>query len=79
MIAHSGVRLGRETYIIDLAAGNRRTDYVAVSNSVIGVMLLLLGGTGAIAQLVSVPFVLLVLSLLGLAGAAMSWKLPEVT
>jgi hypothetical protein len=79
MVAHSGVRLGRKTYVVDLAAGNQRTDYVAVSNSVIGVVLLVLGGMGAIAQLFSVPIVILVLSVLGLAGAAMSRTLPEVT
>ena len=79
MVAHSGVRLGRKTYVVDLAAGNRRTDYVAVSNSVIGVVLLILGGMGALAQVFSVPFVILALSALGIAGAVMSWTLPEVT
>jgi len=79
MVAHSGVRLGRKTYVVDLASGNRRTDYVAVSNSVIGVVLLLLGGMGAVAQAFSVPLVILVLSALGLGGAFMSWSLPEVT
>jgi len=79
MIAHSGVRLGRKTYVVDLADGNRRTDYVAVSNSVIGVVLLLLGGMGTVAQVLSVPLVILVLSALGLAGAVMSRSLPDVT
>ena len=79
MVAHSGVRLGRKTYVVDLADGNRRTDYVAVSNSVIGVVRLLLGGMGALAQLLSVPLVILAPSVLGLAGAAMSRLLPEVT
>jgi hypothetical protein len=79
MVAHSGVRLGRKTYVVDLASGNRRTDYVAVSNSVIGVVLLLLGGMGAVAQVLSVTAVILALSVLGLAGAVMSWSLPEVT
>jgi hypothetical protein len=77
-VAHSGVRLGRKTYVVDLAGGNRRTDYVAVSNSVIGVVLLLLGGMGAVAQGFSVTVVILVLSLFGLTGAAVSWRLPEV-
>jgi hypothetical protein len=77
-VAHSGVRLGRKTYVVDLASGNRRTDYVAVSNSVIGVVLLLLGGMGAVAQAFSVPVVVLALSLLGLAGAAVSRSLPEI-
>ena len=76
-VAHSGVRLGRKTYVVDLAGGNKRTDYVAVSNSVIGVVLLALGGMGAVAQVLSVPAVILSLSLLGLAGAWVSWGLPE--
>jgi hypothetical protein len=78
MIAHSGVRLGRKTYVVDLAAGNRRTDYVAVSNTVIGVVLLVLGGMGALAQALSVSVVILVLSALGIGGAVLSWTLPEV-
>jgi MFS family permease len=77
-VAHSGARLGRKTYVVDLASGNRRTDYVAVSNSVIGVVLLLLGGMGAVAQAFSVPVVILALSLLGLAGAVVSARLPEL-
>ena len=39
----------------------------------------ILGGMGAVAQVFSVPFVILALSSLGLGGAAMSWALPEVT
>ncbi len=31
-----------KTYIINMARGNRRTDYVAVSNTVFGVKLMLL-------------------------------------
>ncbi len=34
-IAHSGVRLGRKTYVLDLAGGSKRTDYVAVGNTVL--------------------------------------------
>jgi hypothetical protein len=50
---------------------------VAVSNSVIGVVLLLLGGMGVVAQAFSVPVVILALSVLGLAGAWASRGLPE--
>jgi hypothetical protein len=38
-----------------------------------------LGGMGALAQAFSVTLVILVLSLLGLAGAVVSWLLPETT
>jgi predicted MFS family arabinose efflux permease len=46
-IAHAGVRLGRKTYLVDMADGNKRTDYVAVSNTVIGALLLVSGLLGA--------------------------------
>jgi hypothetical protein len=75
-VAHAGVRLGRKTYLVDMSDGNRRTDYVAVSNSVVGALLLVSGALGALASLVSVPGTVLLLGLCGLAGAAMSlrWK-----
>lgn len=77
-IAHSGVRLGRKTYIVDLAGGNRRTDYVAVSNTVIGVVLLVMGGVGAAASGTSAAGVILLFSILGLLGAVIGRRLPEV-
>lgn len=77
-IAHSGVRLGRKTYIVDMAGGNKRTDYVAVSNTIIGFVLLITGGISALASIISPEGVLLVLSLFGLAGAYTSYKLPNV-
>jgi hypothetical protein len=77
-IAHSGVRLGRKTYVVDLAGGNKRTDYVAVSNTVIGVILLITGGISALASMISTKGIILVLSLFGIAGAITSSKLPNV-
>ncbi len=78
-IAHSGVRMGRKTYIVDLAGGNKRTDYVAVSNTVIGAVLLLAGSIGALSSVISLSGVIVVLAAMGLAGAWMSTRLPEVT
>lgn len=77
-IAHSGVRVGRKTYVVDLAEGNRRTDYVAVSNTVIGVLLLAAGLLGALASLISVAAVLALLAVMGFAGASLCLALPEV-
>jgi hypothetical protein len=75
-VAHAGIRLGRKTYLVDMAEGNQRTTYVAVSNTVIGALLLLTGMVGALAATVSVPGTIALLGLAGLAGAAMSlrWK-----
>ncbi|MGD2124263.1 MAG: MFS transporter, partial [Gemmatimonadota bacterium] len=76
-IAHSGVRVGRKTYLLDMAGGNRRTDYVAVSNSVIGAVLLLGSAVGFLVPLIGPSGVLLVLSLMGFAGALWGTALPE--
>ena len=76
-VAHSGVRVGRKTYVVDLATGNRRTDYVAISNSVIGVVLLLVGSVGALSPLIGTDGVIALLACMGLAGASLGTTLPE--
>ncbi|MGR9089734.1 MAG: MFS transporter, partial [Gammaproteobacteria bacterium] len=76
-IAHAGVRVGRKTYVVDLAGGNKRTDYVAVSNTVIGVVLLATGLVGTVAAVISLPVVIALLSLMGGLGAVYAWRLPE--
>ncbi|MEZ5705478.1 MAG: MFS transporter [Burkholderiaceae bacterium] len=78
-VAHAGVRLGRKTYLVDMSEGNRRTDYVAVSNTTIGALLLVSGAAGALASLVSVPGTLMLMSLAGLVGALLSLRLREVS
>ncbi len=78
-IAHAGVRLGRKTYIVDLAGGNRRTDYVSVSNTVIGVVLLIAGSMGALTTVLPVSGVIVILAGMGMVGAWLSARLPEVT
>ena len=77
-VAHAGVRAGRKTYLVDLAGGVKRTDYVAVSNTLIGLILLLVGGATSIFSSFEPHQVILGLSLFGLAGAAMAVTLPEV-
>lgn len=71
-VAHAGVRLARKTYLVDIATGDRRTEYTAVSNSVIGLVLLAAGAAGALAASVSVPGTLVALGLGCLAGAALA-------
>lgn len=78
-VAHAGVRLGRKTYVVDMAGGNKRTDYVAVSNTVIGVVLLLAGSVGALTVVMPVTGVIMVLAAMGFAGAWLASRLPEVS
>ena len=77
-IAHDGVRVGRKTFVVNLAGGNKRTDYVAISNSVIGVLLLVVGSLGALAPIIGMDGVIGLLALMGLGGAVLGAKLPEV-
>lgn len=77
-IAHEGVRLGRKTYVVDMATGNDRTNFVSVSNTVIGIILLFTAGLSALVSYFSVEEVVLILSLLGLLGAYRSFNLPNV-
>jgi MFS family permease len=77
-IAHDGVRVGRKTYVVDLAEGNQRTEYVAVSNTVIGVILLIAGLSGTLSSVVNLSGVVLLLSVVGIVGAWISARLKEV-
>lgn len=78
-IAHAGVRLGRKTYLVDMAGGNKRTDYTAVSNTVIGFLLLVTGGFTALISMISDVAVILTLGLMGMAGTISALRLKEVT
>ncbi len=61
-VAHQGARVGRKTYLVDLATADNRASYTAVSNTVIGLFLLGGGALGAIDALYGSSAVL---SLLG--------------
>jgi|TARA_R110002050_G_scaffold184758_2_gene318400 MFS family permease len=77
-IGYQGIRIGRKTYIVDLAEGNKRTDYVAVSNTLIGVILLLSGSIGTLSSIIGVGGIILFLSLIGIVAIYLAKKLPEV-
>lgn len=42
-IGYEGVRNGRKTYVLDVAEDDQRTQFVATANTIVGVVLLLLG------------------------------------
>ena len=77
-IAHAGVRAGRKTYLVDLAGGVKRTDYVAVSNTLIGFVLLAVGALTSALSFLAPEELILGLSVLGLGGAVLASTLPEV-
>jgi hypothetical protein len=70
--------VGRKTYVVNLASGNKRTDYVAISNTTIGVLLLVVGTVGLLTPVLGNAGVIGVLALMGLGGAALGTSLPDV-
>ncbi|WP_370586129.1 MFS transporter [Tessaracoccus sp. MC1679] len=78
-LLHTGVRVGRKTYVVDMAEGDMRTVYVAVSNTAMGVILLIVGGISTLLALAGVVWALLFLAGLGILGAWWGWRLPEVS
>src|SRR5699024_9893318 len=78
-LTHTGVRVGRKTYVVDMAEGALRTTYVAVSNSAMGLVLLLVGGISSAIATLGTEWALVFLAALGLLGVLGSVRLPEVS
>ncbi len=78
-VMHSGVRLGRKVYLVDMATEKTRAAYVAVSNSVIGVAMLLGGLVGVVGDWLGVVPVIALLGAWSLLAAVESLRLPEVS
>lgn len=78
-LLHTGVRVARKTYVVDLAAGDLRTTYVAVSNSAMGVVLLLVGAVSSLLAVIGIVWALVFLAGLGFIGVAAGATLPEVS
>jgi predicted MFS family arabinose efflux permease len=78
-LTHEGVRLGRSTYVTDMAEGNQRTAYVAASNTAMGALLLVAGAITSGLALLGPRAALVFLLLGGLAGAWNGLRLPEVS
>jgi hypothetical protein len=76
-IAHAGVRVGRKTHLIDIATAENRASYVAVSNTLIGAMLIAGGAFGGFASLAGPTAVILLLSAISLIAAGAAWRLEE--
>ena len=77
-LAHQGVRLGRSTYLVDMAHQDRRAIYTAISNTVIGVLLLASGIFGAVAALAGPQATLILFTLMALGGAWVAYGLTEL-
>lgn len=78
-LAHTAVRVGRKTYVVDMADDEERTSYIAVSNTAMGVLLLVVGAVSAGLAVLGAVAALAFLAVLGLVGVLVSRSLPEVS
>ena len=78
-VMHGGVRLGRKVYLVDMATAGTRAAYVAVSNTIIGGIMLLGGLVGFIGDWLGAASILLFLGVLSLVAAVFAMTLPQVS
>lgn len=78
-VAHQGARIARKTYLVDMATSENRAQYTAVSNTVIGLLLLAGAGLGVVDIWLGTAGVLWLLAGIGLLAVARSLFLPAVT
>ncbi|AOE49130.1 MFS transporter [Kangiella sediminilitoris] len=78
MIAYHGVRLGRSTHLVDMATAENRAAYTALSNTIIGIILLTGVGFSAIAQYFGNVAVLAVMAVMCLLAGILATGLREV-
>lgn len=78
-LAHTAVRVSRKTYLVDMAEGDRRTLITGVANTVMGVVLLLVGGLSSLISLFGTQAALLFLAVIGYAGVVGAATLDDVS
>ncbi|MDX5333165.1 MAG: MFS transporter [Gammaproteobacteria bacterium] len=78
-VAHSGVRLGRKVYLVDMATQETRAAMVAVSNTVIGVAMLAAGLIGVLGDVMGTAAVILALAAASFVATVYAMNLVEVS
>lgn len=78
MISYQGVRLGRSTHLVDMADENTRAAFTALSNSIIGVLLLAGGIFSLVASLFGAGAVLFMMALMAALAIPAAISLEEV-
>ncbi len=77
LICYQGVRMGRAVHLVDMAGADRRAAYTALSNTLVGVCLLLAAMLGAASAVTGVPVMLLIFAAISALGARVAAGLAE--
>lgn len=78
-VAHHGARVGRKTYLVDMATQDNRAQLTAVSNTVMGVVLLSGLALGWVDAIYGAAAVLWVLAAIGVLATLTALRLPDVS
>lgn len=76
-LAESGVRLGRKTYLVDAVPADERATFTAFSNSFVGIIAIVSGITGLIAQWLGASVMISVIAIFMLLGFLACRQMPE--
>lgn len=74
-IGYMGVRLGRSTWVVDATEGDQRTNYVSTSNTIIAILILLLGVIAVPLQAMEPIYPMVLYTICCLVGAGFALKL----
>ncbi|HSJ28656.1 MAG TPA: MFS transporter, partial [Acidimicrobiia bacterium] len=78
VLAYQGVRLGRSTHLVDMADEHDRAVYTAVSNTVVGLVILAAGAFGALSEAIGLGALFLVFAGASALAVVVGWGLDEV-
>lgn len=78
-LAHTAVRVSRKTYLVDMAVGDRRTLITGASNTVMGVVLLVVGAISSAVSVFGPQATLIFLAVVGYAGVVGASRLKDVS
>ena len=77
-IAYEGTRSGRKIHLTDMDTGGRKALYTALSNTLIGILLIAGGGFGLLADAFGAAVVLAIFAVMAALGSLVALRLSEV-
>lgn len=78
VLAYQGVRLGRSTHLVDMTDAEHRAVYTAVSNTVVGVVILATGAFGSLSSVIGLPWLFVVFAAMSAGALVTAAGLDEV-
>lgn len=78
-LVHAGIRVARKTYVVDMSEGDERTFIVGAANTIMGVVLLVVGAISGAMAACGTQMALGFLAALGIFGFLGALRLEEVS